>query len=656
MDVDRAEIWKRWAAINRALAGSLDTGEVLQGIVDSTLLLLDANAALILLSDGDRTLSVQAASGVSVSRFEGLSEPMDERIISEVRERLGVNEDQVVIAVPVVCEHSIDGVLIAVRNRRLEADEAPMLEALADQASLALRNARLHELELESLRQRNHQSQMALAESEQKTAEALSSRERWLEAAFDLAPSPILLIEPEGHRILFANRAARAISEDLQHLIDEQTLERIARGESLEGSQIEWQDGGIRRTLLLYAKTFPPLYGHPSVGVVVFHDITPIKRVEEELRRANESKDEFLAMLSHELRTPLTVILGWAGMLEVSSQDESTRKNALKSIVEGVRAQNKLIDDLLDVSRIVKGTLPVDRKDLDLSSTISDTVRSLRPLASDRSVQLQAEIAPGIRISGDAQRCRQMLSNLISNSLKFTPAEGLIHVSLQSESEEAVLRVRDSGQGISAEFLPHVFDRFRQEDSSSTRQHGGLGLGLAIVKTVAEIHGGTVEASSEGHHRGTTMTVRLPALASLEPPEPKAMPDSASRVDRALEGIRILLIEDDSETLDIFRLVLEGAGAEVAGAATADEALNLLSRGHHVIVSDIALPGTDGYGFMLRARQADPNPPPAIAVTAYGGGEARQTALDAGFVDFLLKPIAAGDLIEAVARIHTPRN
>jgi signal transduction histidine kinase len=653
MKIEGLEVWKQWAAINRALAGSLDFSEVLQAIAECARTLLSAEASVVLMADDAGDLRLGAASGASSSIFDDLPRPLDERVIDHVRQRLGLAEESVVVAVPIISDDVISGVLVTVREGRLGAEEVWMLDAMADQAALALRNAHLHQMELEHARREQQESRVALVESEQRAAEAIRSQERWIEAVFDLAPSPILLIEPESRRLLFRNRAAAKLADGPEASIPDAVLDRIADGEALDGLQIEWATADETKRLSLYSDTFPPLYGHPAVAVVVCHDITMMKEVEDALRKASDVKDEFLATLSHELRTPLTVILGWTGMLRLAAQDDALRESALEAIETSVRTQSRLIDDLLDVSRIVKGTLKIARTPFDLSATVGATAAAMHPVSLEKEIELRETIEPGLRVSGDVHRIQQIVGNLLSNALKFTPAGGSVHLELARDGQDAVLTVSDSGQGISAEFLPHVFDRFRQEDVSSTRSHGGLGLGLSIVKSLIDLHGGSVAASSDGPGKGSTMTVRIPLSTgehdvAREPDEecdPSVIPDTG------LQGTRILLVEDDSETLRVFQAALEGAGAEVLTAPSAGEALRLLENGApHVIVSDIALPGTDGYGFMLQVRSSASRALPAIAVTGYAGDDARQRSLDAGFDAHLEKPVGATELIAAVVR------
>lgn len=510
MVIDRDELLRQWAAINRALAGSLDTEAILRGIADCARELMGGGSALVLLADGEGSVRLGATAGIGDADLSDFSAPLDERVIDQVRKRLGLAPEMSVVAAPIVSDDIISGILVAIPERSIEQERRWMIDALADQAALALRNARLHEMELDLARRIQQESKIALAESERRVAQAIRSQERWLEAVFDLAPSPILLLEPAQRRLLFANRAAKKLEGETHRLVPEEALDRIARGESVDGLEVRWEIAGRSSTLVLYGETCPPLYGHSAVVVVVCHDITRIREVEDTLRNASDIKDNFLATLSHELRMPLTVILGWTGMLSVERDDEALRKKALEAIEGSVRSQRKLIDDLLDVSRIVKGTLKIETSHFDLSRAVDSTVDSLRPVALEKRIDLRSSVEPAIGIRGDIQRFQQVVANLLSNAMKFTPGGGWIDVTLMRDGYYAILAIADSGEGIAPDFLPFVFDRFRQADPSTTRRQGGLGLGLSIVKSIIDLHGGSVTASSAGLGKGTTMTVRVP--------------------------------------------------------------------------------------------------------------------------------------------------
>jgi PAS domain S-box-containing protein len=374
---------------------------------------------------------------------------------------------------------------------------------------------------------------------------------------------------------------------------------------------------------------------------------------------ATRLKDEFLANLSHELRTPMNAIMGWTHLLKAGRLDEIQRTRALESIDRAARSQAQLIEDLLDVSRIVSGKLHVAMQLVDLESVVEAAVESHRPAAYSKGLQLEAQgPASPILVRGDAGRLQQVVLNLLSNALKFTPSGGRIDVVLERRSDdEARISVRDTGEGISAEFLPYVFDRFRQADGTSTRTHMGLGLGLAIVRHVVELHGGTVHAASDGHNRGSTFTVTLPIAAATvrRPVEPDAGPefDATSGA-----GIQVLIVEDDRETRELLATVLERTGYSHRAASNARDGLALLDDWlPDVVISDIAMPGMDGYEFMraLRARPPDKGGRlPALALSAYVRSEDRQLALASGYQAHFGKPVDPAALLKAIASLTRP--
>ncbi|MFL5582291.1 MAG: response regulator [Gemmatimonadaceae bacterium] len=383
-------------------------------------------------------------------------------------------------------------------------------------------------------------------------------------------------------------------------------------------------------------------------------------RLYTETEAANRAKDEFLATLSHELRTPLTAILGWARLLRGGNLPEGAAGGALETIERNAKAQAQLIDELLDVSRIVAGKLRLDTRPVELGRVIEAAVESVRPAARAKNIRLEVELEPlGGPLIGDASRLQQVAWNLLSNAVKFTPEGGRVGVLLRREGPDAQVRVEDTGQGIGAEFLPHVFDRFRQADGSTTRRHGGLGLGLAIARHLVELHGGAISADSEGEGRGASFTVRLPlAAADSMGAGPEHAPGggvSPSAPPAALKGLRVLVVEDETDTRQMVAFALTAAGAEVKTAARAQEALDTLEGWTpDVLVSDIGMPGVDGYAFIgeVRRREADSGGRlPAIALTAYAGIEARRSAISAGFQTHLAKPLDPAEMVAVVAKL-----
>ena len=381
-----------------------------------------------------------------------------------------------------------------------------------------------------------------------------------------------------------------------------------------------------------------------------------------EAEKANRSKEEFLATVSHELRTPLNAVLGWATMLRRGKVDELTFTRAIESIERNAKSQAQLIEDLLDISRITSGKLRLDVKPVRLISIITAAIDSIEPAAVGKGIQLEMVLDPAAdHIDGDASRLQQVIWNCLANAVKFTPSGGLIRVQLERRDSLARIIISDTGAGISAEFLPHVFDRFQQADGALTRAHSGLGLGLAIARHLVEIHGGTIEAASQGLGSGATFTVTLPTTTrankcELLDGQPVASQERIIRDESALpnlRGLRILTIDDEADTRDLVRTVLESCGADVVTAASAREGLDSLVRWNpHVLICDIGLPGEDGYSVIRKVRASEHSAGlPAIALTAYVRVEDRMRALEAGYQMFLPKPVEAAELRSTVARV-----
>jgi signal transduction histidine kinase/CheY-like chemotaxis protein len=387
----------------------------------------------------------------------------------------------------------------------------------------------------------------------------------------------------------------------------------------------------------------------------------------DEAERLSALKDEFLATLSHELRTPLNAILGWAGMLQRGVKDEATMKRALETIERNARAQGKLIDDLLDMSRIIAGTVRLDVQTVDPAKIVEAALGTVHPAAAAKMIALRTDLGrePGtlpLEVRGDPARLQQVLWNLLANAVKFTPPGGSVQVLLGRDGNDVVIRVVDSGIGIAPDFLPYVFDRFRQQDSSISRKHGGLGLGLSIARQLVELHGGTIAVDSAGPHTGTTFTVRLPlahpsVVATPAPGRTPAAPAPAEDL-ADLSGVRVLVIDDAPDTLDVLQQILAYSGADTLTAPGAGAALALLERElPDVIVSDVGMPEVDGFELMRRIRRrASTAAIPAIALTAFTRQDDRVKALQAGFTDYLAKPVEPAALAAAIRRaVATPR-
>jgi signal transduction histidine kinase/CheY-like chemotaxis protein len=394
------------------------------------------------------------------------------------------------------------------------------------------------------------------------------------------------------------------------------------------------------------------------VGNTLLSEHDRSRQLEESLGRveaADRAKDEFLATLSHELRTPLTTVLGWARLLRSRDLDAATVARGLETIERSARTQARLINDLLDVSRIITGKLALEVQAVELLPIIEEVLDDVRPIAEAKGLRLASRLDPSVgAVSGDPGRLRQIVENLLSNAVKFTPAGGGVEVHLDAVGGAARIVVSDTGKGIAPGFLPHIFDRFRQADASITKAEGGLGLGLSIVRHLVDLHAGRVSADSAGEGKGATFTVILPLRSQA--PEPRAEGAAELHATRpALHGIRVLVVDDDADTRDFLGVALRECGASVTVAASAEEALRALDCSiPDALVCDVGMPGTDGYRLMRRVRGRRPEAGgtvPAVAVTGYVGNEDRESALAAGYQMHLAKPVEPDDLARVVARL-----
>jgi PAS domain S-box-containing protein len=388
------------------------------------------------------------------------------------------------------------------------------------------------------------------------------------------------------------------------------------------------------------------------------------QKARAEAENLNRLKDEFLSTVSHELRTPLNAILGWSQILRTNRVDEATMNRALETIERNARSQAQLIDDLLDISRIITGKIRLNVQTVELLSVIEAAIDTVRPAADAKNIRLQSVLDPAAGpVLGDSERLQQIVWNLLSNAIKFTPKRGRVQVCLQRINSHVEIVVTDTGQGISAEFLPYVFERFRQADSSITRSFGGLGLGLAIVRQLVELHGGTVHAESPGEGQGATFTVKLPLMAigpkAIEPERvhPAAGGSVPFDCSPRLDGLRILIVDDDADIRALLIYTLEVCGAEVMAAASADEAISVLTASStpmDILISDIGMPDEDGYALLRRVRALEPENGgriPAIALTAYARTQDRRAALLAGFQSHVAKPVEPAELIAVIANL-----
>jgi len=469
-------------------------------------------------------------------------------------------------------------------------------------------------------------------------------------------------------------RSIRTIIPDDRQSEEDDVIAKIQRGERVHHFET------IRRrkdgTLLPISLTISPIRDPDGVVIgasKIARDVTERKQAEAELARlltvaqeASRLKDEFLATLSHELRTPLNAILGYTRMLRSGLIAAEKQGRALDTIERNAASLTEIIEDVLDVSRIISGKIRLNVRPVDLQTVIRDSLDAVRPAAEARGIRIEAILdANETPVSGDPERLQQILWNLVSNAVKFTERGGRVQVRLERARSHLEIIVSDTGVGIPPEFLPYVFERFRQADSGATRQHGGLGLGLAITKHLVEMHGGTIDVTSGGHHAGATFTVTLPMMIVHARPsevprtQPRAHRSGAEVSVAALLGISVLAVDDDVDALMMVREILEAAGARVVTADSARAALALIDVSTpDVLLADVGMPQMSGFDLIAAIRRS-PNPKtrevPAAALTAYARSEDRAQALRSGFQLHLAKPIDPGELMAAIASLAKQR-
>ena len=429
---------------------------------------------------------------------------------------------------------------------------------------------------------------------------------------------------------------------------------------------------GAILTIALLASVFDARLASSAFGLAASQAIAEERKMlltserlaREQAERMNLLKDEFLATLSHELRTPLSAILGWSQILRKATKDEATLFKGLDTIERNARVQAQLVDDLLDMSRIISGKISIDAKPVNPTQFIEGAIDTIRPAALAKHITVEKKlVTDGSTVLGDANRLQQVMWNLLSNAVKFTRAGGTIQVSLQQAEHETIIEVSDTGIGIDPAFLPHVFDRFRQADASTTRDYGGLGLGLAIVKQMVELHGGWIRAESEGAGHGTTFVLGLPRQAETNALTTITVPCAALSASEQtgfkpvdLSRIVVLVVDDKPDVLDIVKYVLGACGARTLAASNAEDGLSLIREEMpDIVISDIGMPNVDGYALVnairnlpdSRAREV-----PVIALSAFARLEDKTRAIEAGFTTYLTKPIDPSDLVQKILALR----
>jgi PAS domain S-box-containing protein len=492
----------------------------------------------------------------------------------------------------------------------------------------------------------------------------------------------------EGAERIFGYRAEEVVGNHISILIppdrlDEEPviLDRLRRGELIDHYEtVRVAKDGRSVNVSLTVSPIKDRSGRVIAASKIARDITERKRAERELAQmlareqaaraeaesANRMKDEFLATVSHELRTPLTAIMGWSHMLRKGKLDDATLARAVETIDRNAKSQAQLVEDILDVSRMIMGKLRLNVGPVDVASVINAAIDSVQLAADSKGIKLEVTLDPSARRTvGDSSRLQQVVWNLVSNAIKFTPSGGRVEVRLERADPYVQIRVKDTGCGISAEFLPFVFDRFRQADGTPTRMHGGLGLGLAIARHLVELHGGTVQADSAGDGQGATFTIRLPQAIDVKKTRSHKnetgnlrlveVNDCPAEALASLDDVQVLLVDDDPDTLQILSVLLADQKAKVQSASSVAEAMEMLQWYEpDVLVSDLGMPNEDGYALIKKLRALDEKAgkqTPAVALTSYVRVADRTRALSAGFNLFVPKPVEPNELISAIAHL-----
>lgn len=681
------EEFKRLAEIGRAITNSLKFSEVLELIVVNTGELVEADACLLLMADDDGLLRIRAASGLDLEDIQDFAAPFDETVIDKLQSAICAEPASVIVSVPVFSHNSLNGLLVVKRNRELSEEGKRLLSAFADQASIALRNAQLYEYETETARRQRIESLAALRESEERFRQLAENINDvfWI---IGLPERNVLYVSPAYEKRWGKSRAE--LYQDYrawQQMIHPDDQERIERS-FVENAQVGKFDVEYRIILpdksvhWIRDRCYPIKTDGGKVNRIagIAEDITARKAAEAEreqllareraaraeAERANHLKDEFLATVSHELRTPLTAILGWSDMLANKNIDSATTARALETILRNARAQQQIIDDILDVSRIITGKLHLEMREINLRASLEAAVDAVRPAASGKGIQLETDfIDSDETVKCDPDRIQQVVWNLLTNAVKFTPAGGRIKISLTHEAAAFMkITVSDTGIGINQNFLPYVFDRFRQAHGTSTRKHGGLGLGLSLVRHLVEMHGGTVTAESKGEGQGSTFTLLLPLVsAKVQSADEKHSHknDAADSLPKLLKGVKVLVVDDDQDSLELISFALEEYGAQIRAVDSTAKALTAVTEfTPDVLLSDIAMPETNGYDLIRRVRDLSVKDSQgrdlyAIALTAYTREDDRKLALEAGFQAHLSKPVELADLAQMIAQINTKK-
>jgi PAS domain S-box-containing protein len=577
------------------------------------------------------------------------------------------------LVVPILHDNHFWGVLIAhhcAAPRQWKLLEIDLLQQLSIQVSIAIRQAELYQQVKNELAERKRTEEV-LRQSEEFRKQVLESSRDCIKV-LDI-DAQILYINAGGLCLLEIDDLTPYLNTNWVNFWQDESRQKVEAAIAVAKSKQTSRFRGF----CLTAKGTPKWWdvivtpildkeGQVSQLLATSRDITDRVQIEHdrelilqhkqaalaESERINHIKDEFLTVLSHELRSPLNPILGWTQLLQTRRLDETKTIAALEIIERNVKTQCRLIDDLLDMARVLRGKLSLNAAPVNLLGLIKSAIDTVQTAAIAKSIQINPVLLDIGQVSGDNVRLQQIVWNLLTNAVKFTPSGGRIDIRLEQIDNQAQITIIDTGKGISLDFLPHIFESFRQEDASVTRKHGGLGLGMAIVYQLVKAHGGTVTADSPGEGKGATFTVRLPLL-NVNSKENQSSPSPEQNLD--LTGIRVLIIDDDPDSRELVLMVIAQAGAEAITVASATEFLNVLeSFQPDVVVSDIGMQEVDGYTLLRQVRSLSPEQGgqvPAIALTAYAGEIDRQQAIAAGFQKHIVKPIEPDKLVVAIVSL-----
>lgn len=489
----------------------------------------------------------------------------------------------------------------------------------------------------------------------------LLQQQEWLGKILNRLPMPLMLVESDMKGFSFMNQKAKSILKNASVQFVNENGQVFEMEELLEKIRIFGKNGyetslvvkNKRIPVLLYLENLPAIQHMPATQLLVFEDLTHLKQAQQDLSQALRGRDQFMSALSHELRTPLNVILGWLQILRSNPSDINLIQQALSTLERNANLQRDLIEDLLDMSRIITGNLSLEKKPIDLKALLEEILPSCEMKAKEKAVQIEVDRTSGpLVVMADQKRSHQLIAHLIYNAIKFNREGGRVFVKmgLDKNTNCAIIEVKDSGKGIDPAFLPHVFEQFQQENMSTNRRFGGLGLGLAICKTIVAQHQGEISVSSAGEGKGSTFTVKLPLTDKFVAHASLTVGHSALQVD--LRGLRVLIVDDSIDNLALFTIWLRGSGAEIKTMESAAGVIEAIRDFRpHVLLSDISMPGEDGYALIAKVRSLPAQYGghiPAGAITANARTEDRDQSIAAGYHMHIPKPVTAFSLVKAV--------